>query len=102
MNLASEEQLKSIEDLSRQIDQILSDFFSQCGITLVDFKLEFGMTSDGQLILADEISPDTCRLWDQAETDPNLRVMDKDRFRNDLGNVESAYQQVLARVLSHI
>ncbi|TVU54425.1 MAG: phosphoribosylaminoimidazolesuccinocarboxamide synthase [Arthrospira sp. PLM2.Bin9] len=102
MNLASEEQLKSIEDLSRQIDQILSDFFSQCGITLVDFKLEFGMTSDGQLILADEISPDTCRLWDQAETDPNLRVMDKDRFRNDLGNVESAYQQVLARVLSRI
>ncbi len=102
MNLATPEQLKSMEDLSRQIDQILSDFFSECGITLVDFKLEFGITSDGQLILADEISPDTCRLWDQAETDPNLRVMDKDRFRNDLGNVESAYQQVLARVLSHI
>ncbi|QJB29734.1 phosphoribosylaminoimidazolesuccinocarboxamide synthase [Limnospira fusiformis KN01] len=102
MNLATPEQLKSMEDLSRQIDQILSDFFSECGITLVDFKLEFGITSDGQLILADEISPDTCRLWDQAETDPNLRVMDKDRFRNDLGNVESAYQQVLARILSRL
>jgi phosphoribosylaminoimidazole-succinocarboxamide synthase len=67
----------------------------------VDFKLEFGITSQGQLVLADEISPDTCRLWDQSETDPDRRVLDKDRFRRDLGNVESGYQQVLKRVLEH-
>lgn len=67
----------------------------------MDFKLEFGITSQGQLVLADEISPDTCRLWDQSETDPDRRVLDKDRFRRDLGNVESGYQQVLKRVLEH-
>src|SRR4028118_2278801 len=76
----------------------LSDFFQSCGITLVDFKLEFGLDVQQQLLLADEISPDTCRLWDQAEADPDRRVMDKDRFRRDLGNVESAYQHALARV----
>jgi len=78
-----------------QINQYLSDFFHRCGITLVDFKLEFGLDSEAQLRLADEISPDTCRLW--SDTDPNRRVMDKDRFRRDLGNVENAYQQVLFR-----
>jgi phosphoribosylaminoimidazole-succinocarboxamide synthase len=66
----------------------------------VDFKLEFGVTPSQQLLLADEISPDTCRLWNQAEPDPDRRVMDKDRFRRDLGNVEDAYQQVLERVLA--
>jgi phosphoribosylaminoimidazole-succinocarboxamide synthase len=85
--------------MARQIDQILSDFFDRCGITLVDFKLEFGLDRQQQLLLADEISPDTCRLWDRAEADPDKRVMDKDRFRRDLGNVEDAYQQVLKRVL---
>jgi phosphoribosylaminoimidazole-succinocarboxamide synthase len=75
-------------------------FFNRCGITLVDFKLEFGVTATEQLLLADEISPDSCRLWNQGETDPDRRVLDKDRFRRDLGNVEDAYQEVLKRVLA--
>lgn len=98
MKLSTPEQLEEITSLTLKINEILTDFFNQCGITLVDFKLEFGITSDGQLVLADEISPDTCRLWDQSEPDPDRRVLDKDRFRRDLGNVESAYQQVLKRV----
>jgi phosphoribosylaminoimidazole-succinocarboxamide synthase len=61
--------------------------------------LEFGIDARGEIILADEISPDTCRLWDQSETDPDRRVLDKDRFRRDLGNVEGAYRQVMERVL---
>jgi phosphoribosylaminoimidazole-succinocarboxamide synthase len=101
LKLATPEQLEKIQTLALQINQILQDFFNQCGITLVDFKIEFGLTADQQIILADEISPDTCRLWNQAETDPQQRVMDKDRFRQDLGHVESAYQQVLERVLAH-
>ena len=68
----------------------------------MDFKLEFGLDSQGQILLADEISPDTCRLWDQSQTDPQARVLDKDRFRRDLGEVESAYQQVQKRVLEQI
>ena len=80
----------------------LKDFFNRCNITLVDFKLEFGLDSQGQILLADEISPDTCRLWDQAESDPQARVLDKDRFRRDLGQVESAYQQVQKRFLEQI
>lgn len=102
MKLATPEQLEAIEAFSRQIDAILTEFFGECGITLVDFKLEFGITGDSQLVLADEISPDTCRLWDQSETDPNRRVMDKDRFRHDLGNVENAYEQVLSRVVARL
>lgn len=100
LKLATPQQLEQIQTLALQINQILQDFFNQCGITLVDFKIEFGLTTNQQIILADEISPDTCRLWNQAETDPQQRVMDKDRFRQDLGNVESAYQQVLERVLA--
>lgn len=100
LELASAEQVNQLTSLALQINQILRDFFNRCGITLVDFKLEFGVTSNQQLLLADEISPDTCRLWNQAETDPDRRVMDKDRFRRDLGNVEDAYQQVLERVLA--
>lgn len=99
MELATESQVEQLVKLALQINAILQDFFQQCGITLVDFKLEFGTDEQQQILLADEISPDTCRLWDAKETDPNLRVLDKDRFRRDLGNVESAYQQVLARVL---
>jgi phosphoribosylaminoimidazole-succinocarboxamide synthase len=99
LELATESQVEQLVKLALQINTILQDFFSQCGITLVDFKLEFGTDSQQQILLADEISPDTCRLWDAKETDPNRRVLDKDRFRRDLGNVESAYQQVLERVL---
>jgi phosphoribosylaminoimidazole-succinocarboxamide synthase len=100
MELATPEQIDELAASALQINRILIDFFQQCEITLVDFKLEFGIDQNGQIILADEISPDTCRLWNQSETDPNRRVMDKDRFRRDLGDVESAYAQVMERVLA--
>ncbi len=98
MELATVEQLEQLQTQALQINQLLREFFNTCGLTLVDFKLEFGLDADQQLLLADEISPDTCRLWNQATTDPIQRVMDKDRFRHDLGGVESAYQQVLERI----
>ena len=69
-------------------------FWSECGVTLVDFKLEFGKDSEGNIILADEISPDTCRLWD---VDTNEKL-DKDRFRRDLGDLVQGYEEVLARM----
>jgi phosphoribosylaminoimidazole-succinocarboxamide synthase len=100
MALATPTQIDQLQQLALQINQILSDFFRQCQITLVDFKLEFGFDTDQILLLADEISPDTCRLWNAAETDPDRRVMDKDRFRQDLGDVENAYAQVMKRVLA--
>ena len=102
LNIVNQEQLALIQEMARKINQYLQDFFANCQITLVDFKLEFGLDSQQQILLADEISPDTCRLWDRAETDPQARVMDKDRFRKDLGQIESAYQQVQARVLAQI
>ena len=99
LDLATDDQVDQLRRMALRINDLLTAFFNQCGITLVDFKLEFGIDSKDQLLLADEISPDTCRLWNQTETDPDRRVMDKDRFRRDLGNVEEAYQQVLGRVL---
>jgi phosphoribosylaminoimidazole-succinocarboxamide synthase len=100
--VATAEQLEELQSKALQINEYLKDFFNRCNITLVDFKLEFGLDSQGQILLADEISPDTCRLWDQSQTDPQARVLDKDRFRRDLGQVESAYQQVQKRVLEQI
>ncbi|MGK7938173.1 MAG: phosphoribosylaminoimidazolesuccinocarboxamide synthase [Xenococcaceae cyanobacterium] len=100
--IISQAQLAVIEEMAKKINQHLQDFFASCQITLVDFKLEFGLDAQGQILLADEISPDTCRLWDRTETDPQARVMDKDRFRKDLGQVESAYQEVQARILAKI
>lgn len=76
------------------MNDVLKAYFASIGIELVDFKIEFGKTPDGQIILADEISPDTCRLWD-AKTHEKL---DKDRFRRDLGNVEEAYEEVFKRL----
>ena len=102
LNLASPEQLATIEEITLKINQHLQNFFKRCNITLVDFKLEFGFDSEQQILLADEISPDTCRLWDSSETDPQARVMDKDRFRKDLGQIESAYQKVQQRVMAVI
>lgn len=103
LKLATPEQVDTITHLALQINTFLCDFFRRCDITLVDFKLEFGLDSQQQLLLADEISPDTCRLWDNSAVgDPNLRVLDKDRFRRDLGNVENAYQEVLQRVLKAV
>ncbi|AFY46094.1 phosphoribosylaminoimidazole-succinocarboxamide synthase [Nostoc sp. PCC 7524] len=102
MELATAEQVDEITHLALQINEFLKEFWLGCGITLVDFKLEFGLDSQQQILLADEISPDTCRLWKTTETDPNRRVLDKDRFRKDLGNVEDAYEEVLQRVLQAV
>lgn len=102
LELATPEQLEQLKAMASKINELLSAFFQSCGITLVDFKLEFGIDKQQQLLLADEISPDTCRLWNQSEDDPDRRVLDKDRFRRDLGQVESAYQQVLERVLANL
>ena len=102
LNLVSPERLAEIEEITLKINQHLQEFFKLCNITLVDFKLEFGVDSADNILLADEISPDTCRLWDSNESDPQARVMDKDRFRKDLGQIESAYQTVQERVLSAI
>jgi phosphoribosylaminoimidazole-succinocarboxamide synthase len=100
LELATPEQIEQLQHLALRVNDILRQFFTECGIILVDFKIEFGLDAQQQVLLADEISPDTCRLWDSQETDPNRRVLDKDRFRRDLGNVETAYQQVLERVLA--
>jgi phosphoribosylaminoimidazole-succinocarboxamide synthase len=99
LELATPEQVDQITHLALEINKFLQEFWEKCQITLVDFKLEFGVDHQQQLLLADEISPDTCRLWDMEQTDPENRIMDKDRFRRDLGNIEDAYQQVLRRVL---
>jgi len=100
LELATPAQLQQIEQVTLQIERHLRGFFERCGIDLVDFKLEFGLDRDGTLRLGDELSPDTCRLWARGETDPNARVMDKDRFRHDLGHPELAYQQLRDRVLA--
>jgi phosphoribosylaminoimidazole-succinocarboxamide synthase len=102
LQIATEEQIEQLETMARKINQHLNNFFQSCDIILVDFKLEFGLDSQDNLLLADEISPDTCRLWDSLEQDPQARVLDKDRFRRDLGSIESAYQQVQQRVLTQI
>ena len=102
LDIVTAEQLQILEEMALKINHHLQEFFTRCNITLVDFKLEFGFDSQNNILLADEISPDTCRLWDTTETDPEARVMDKDRFRKDLGDVESAYQRVQQRVLSVI
>lgn len=102
MALADEAQMLELTRLANKINGILQCFFQQCRIILVDFKLEFGFDNQGTIILADEISPDTCRLWDQAETSQTARVLDKDRFRKDLGQVTEAYQEVLQRILEQV
>lgn len=93
MGLATEDQLAVLKDYAMKINTILSAYFAERDLKLVDFKIEFGLYN-GQVILADEISPDTCRLWD-AHTN---KKMDKDRFRRDLGDVERVYQEVLNRL----
>lgn len=94
LKLATREELAVIKQYALAVDKQLQEIWAECGVTLVDFKLEFGRLADGTIVLADEISPDTCRLWD-SETHEKL---DKDRFRRDLGGVEDAYQQVMARL----
>ena len=97
LKLATPEEIELIKKYAFAVNDILKAFWAECGVTLVDFKLEFGRLTDGRLVLADEISPDTCRLWD-SKTHEKL---DKDRFRRDLGGVEGAYAEVMQRLLAH-
>ena len=93
LGLATKEEIKTIEDMAFKINELLIAFFKKIGLDLIDFKLEFGRYK-GQIILADEISPDTCRLWDSVTHEK----LDKDRFRRDLGGVEEAYEEVMRRL----
>ncbi len=94
LELATEEEIATIRKYAFRVNEVLREFWSGCGVTLVDFKLEFGKTSDGKIILADEISPDTCRLWDSVTKEK----LDKDRFRRDMGGVEDAYAEIMRRL----
>ena len=95
MGWATEEEMKTIADYALKINRVLTDYLKEANIELIDFKLEFGRTKEGQIVLADEISPDTCRFWDITTHEK----LDKDRFRRDLGGVEDAYQEILRRLL---
>ena len=97
LGLATQEEIDTIKKYAFKVNEELKAFWKSCGVTLVDFKLEFGRLSDGTIVLADEISPDTCRLWD-SETGMKL---DKDRFRRDMGGVEDAYQEIMRRLQAH-
>ena len=94
LKVATPEEIKTIERYSLKINEVLKACWLSCGVILVDFKLEFGRLADGTIVLADEISPDTCRLWD-SKTHEKL---DKDRFRRDLGGVEEAYAEIMKRL----
>ena len=96
LGLATKEEIARIQELALKVNELLKARFARVNITLVDFKLEFGRLSDGSLVLADEISPDTCRFWDSTTHEK----LDKDRFRRDLGGVEDAYNEVMRRVLA--
>ena len=98
LKLATENEIELIKKYSFAVNEYLKKFWSECGVTLVDFKLEFGRLTDGTIVLADEISPDTCRLWD-SKTGEKL---DKDRFRRDLGGVEEAYAEIMKRLTEHV
>lgn len=95
MGLATKEEIDRIAGYALRIDHILGEYLKEANIALIDFKLEFGKTADGEIVLADEISPDTCRFWDTRTGEK----LDKDRFRRDLGGVEDAYHEVLRRLL---
>ena len=95
LKLSTREEISRIREYALKVNSLLKEILLENGVTLVDFKLEFGKTADGTLVLADEISPDTCRFWD-SKTGEKL---DKDRFRRDLGNVEGAYQEMRRRLL---
>ncbi|WP_417898204.1 phosphoribosylaminoimidazolesuccinocarboxamide synthase [Bacillus haimaensis] len=94
LKLATPVEVDVLKHLAQKVNVLLSEFFANRGLTLVDFKLEFGKTADGTIILADEVSPDTCRLWDK-ETNEKL---DKDVFRRNLGSLTDAYEKILARI----
>ncbi len=95
LKLATREEIDTIKAMAFKVNALMKEFFLKINVELVDFKLEFGRLSDGTIVLADEISPDTCRFWDSRTHEK----LDKDRFRRDLGNVEGAYQEMMRRIL---
>lgn len=94
LNIATNEELATLKENALKINTVLSSFFNELGINLIDFKLEFGKDAEGSILLADEISPDTCRLWDKKTNEK----LDKDVFRRDLGSLTEAYETILARL----
>jgi phosphoribosylaminoimidazole-succinocarboxamide synthase len=97
LGLATREQLEIISAKTREINRALIDIFKSIDVNLIDFKIEMGMTSDGTILLADEITPDTCRLWN-ATADGSIEHLDKDLFRRDLGNIIPAYEDICSRL----
>ena len=97
LGLATAEEIELIKSMSFKINEVMKAYFKTLNITLVDFKLELGKTVDGEIVLADEISPDTCRFWDSTTNEK----LDKDRFRRDLGGVEEAYNEVMRRLMGN-
>ena len=95
LHLATRQEIDTIRAMALKVNEVLRAFFAECGVRLIDFKLEFGRLADGTIVLADEISPDTCRFWD-VKTGAHL---DKDLFRRDLGGEEDAYKEVMKRLL---
>ena len=98
LNIINDEDLKLIEKITLTVNKILKDFFLNINLDLVDFKLEFGKNKSGKIVLADEFSPDNCRLWDLNALDVKMRSLDKDRFRNDLGGLIEAYNEINNRI----
>ena len=94
LGVATWEEIDRIKSMAFKVNEVLKAYFLERNVKLVDFKLEFGRLPDGTIVLADEISPDTCRFWDAATNEK----LDKDRFRRDLGNVEGAYSEMMRRV----
>ncbi|WP_283673354.1 phosphoribosylaminoimidazolesuccinocarboxamide synthase [Butyricicoccus sp. Marseille-Q5471] len=95
LGLATQAEIDQIKAMAFKVNEVMKDYFDSLNVILVDFKLEFGKTSDGKIVLADEISPDTCRLWDKTTKEK----LDKDRFRRDMGGVEEAYNEIMKRVM---
>ncbi|MCQ2168900.1 MAG: phosphoribosylaminoimidazolesuccinocarboxamide synthase [Bacteroidales bacterium] len=95
LGLATYEELEMMKDMSKRVNDVVKDLFHKAGIELVDIKLRFGRTADGRIILADEISPDNCRLWDESDG----RILDKDRFRHDMSDVTVTYKEVMDRLV---
>jgi len=98
LNIISNEDLEHIEKITLSINNLLKDFFLNINLELVDFKVEFGKNKSGEIVLADEFSPDNCRLWDLNPVDVKMRSLDKDRFRNDLGGLIEAYTEINNRI----
>ncbi len=95
LGVATKTEIETIKNMAFKVNEVMKAFFKKLNVDLVDFKLEFGKVADGSIVLADEISPDTCRFWDSTTHEK----LDKDRFRRDLGNVEDAYQEMMKRIL---